>query len=120
MTTSAAWTNDTTPQPRSWVIDNWETTTFTPTAGWVNRFQFESGDTFTTPCPGVLVQERRSVTRFQEITKADGTLDVTSSTTLESLPYETRVVAADIDNGLIFPADETGNYVGTNVSGEDR
>lgn len=107
--------------PRSWNSDIWTTISFTPTTGWVNRFQAENGDTFTTPCPGVIVQELREVMHMQEVPSTTGAVyDIRSRSEHQQAPYATRTVAADIDHGDIIAADETGNYIGTNILGEDR
>lgn len=93
MTNRAAW-------------DEWRTIAFTPTTTAVNHF--EDGNTH--PCPGFLLQERRGTTYRRE--------DGTYTTVTHKPPLDTRVVAGDLDFGLVEPADELDNYTGTSIKGD--
>ena len=100
---------------RKWAIDDWVTVSFVPTTGWTNHFHDDEGALFSTPCPGALVQERRAVTRYQEVLGNDERLAITSTTTECEPPFDTRVVAADIDFGYLEPAQDVGNFSSTSV-----
>ncbi|MCT2031958.1 hypothetical protein M3D00_17655, partial [Dietzia cinnamea] len=94
---------------RRWTLDNWVTINFIPTPGWTNTFTTDDGGKFTSPCPGVLVQELRSVTRYRQVPGHDGEIEVTSSVSSCPEPYDTRVVASDIEYGYLEPVVDTGN-----------
>ena len=100
-----------------WTRANWVTTNFIPTPGWTNTFTTDDGQTFSPPCPGVLVQELRSVTRYRQAPDINGEPVVTSSTFECEAPFDTRVVAADIEFGYLEPVVDVGNYDETNTEG---
>lgn len=103
---------------RRWTRDNWVTTNFIPTPGWTNTFTTDDGQAFSSPCPGVLVQELRSVTRYRRDTGNDGEPVVTSSESEREAPYDTRVVAADIEFGYLEPVVDVRNFDETSPEGQ--
>lgn len=103
------------PTIRKRVVENWETIAVTPLPlGWVNVFKQDDGTEVAVPCPGVLLQELRSVTHCVDELDAEGRA-VDMKFTEETLepPYQTRAEAGDFEGGWMCVASDTGNYLRT-------
>ncbi|MER5649053.1 hypothetical protein [Streptosporangium sp. NPDC002524] len=99
-------------------VPHWETLAVTalPT-GWRNLY-IDEGIT-SSPCPAILVQERRADTHCWDIDLPDGSRDVKLKVVPCKQPYETRTVFADFDMANLEAADDVGNYLRTIGPGED-
>lgn len=109
----------TTRQPRNWELENWETVSFVPTVGWINHYTADDGSRVLSPCPGVLVQELRSVTRYWEVEGINGVLDVRSLSEPVVGPCSTRAVAAELECGALIPADDVDGFRSTTTPDDD-
>ena len=105
-------------QPHVSEIEEWETISFIPTVGWTNHFTATDGNAVSTPCPGVLVQELRSITDIREVPRGDGTFGTRRSTRLLDAPYQTRTVVAELEFGALIPADDITGYTDTTMPGQ--
>lgn len=105
---------------RTRTYDEWETTAVTalPT-GWRNVYRATNGRTHSTPCPALLLQERRTIVHVHEEQSDAGTFVLSTQRNRLDAPYETRTVFGEVDEfTTVSPAEDTSNYAGTWGPGE--
>lgn len=102
-------------KPSSLTVEHWETISFVPVTGWTNHFTAIDGSPIATPCPGVLVQELRGITRHESTGVPENNPYVTSTYEAASAPLDTRAIAADLEYGHLIPVDDVGNFHETTI-----
>ena len=97
----------------------YETVAVTPLPpGWTNHYRQDDGTVESEACPAILLQEHRSTMTSWDVTGPDGTIRRECQERLAEPPFETVARFADHCTGVLYPADESVNYIRTTGPGE--